>query len=113
VPSKAFRTAQPVAEELTFTLQGPYASFHAANAARPSPASIPRPGKAGPTIYGPVVASATPVKTTNWSSGDEMSGIRLSDKLVLGYYLFVLDIITRPPSFYAAPVVSGIVAITG
>jgi hypothetical protein len=85
-------SAQSRAEVLTATLQGPFPSFAAANAARPTPGGVPpNPLKPVPSVYGPVVASAAPIHTTTWAGVAEVSRIPLSLKLVPGYYLFVLN----------------------
>jgi hypothetical protein len=57
-------SAQPLPEVLTAALQGPFPSFAAANAARPTPGGVPpNPLKPVPGVYGPVVASASPIHT--------------------------------------------------
>lgn len=102
-------------EVLTATLQGPFPSFAAANAARPMPGNG-TPPELAQSLYGPVVASATPIHTDTWAGTEEVSTIPLPDTLVAGYYLFVFNTIIRPAE--NGPLIgngpgSGIVKISG
>jgi hypothetical protein len=102
--STALGSAHAPAEEVaTATLQGPFPSVAAANAARGlsgSPPVGPRPPV--PSVYGPIVASATPIHTTTWAGVEEVSTMPLSTHLTAGYYLFVLKypdkLISQPTS---------------
>jgi hypothetical protein len=98
VPGSPTTMAQPALEVLSVQLIGPYPSKSAAGAAEPASALTPPPLPFQPRApAGPVVASTTPIHTTNWNNSMQSVTLTLPSTLRTGYYIVWSDDKATPP----------------